>query len=100
MLSGVGPAEHLAKFNISIVRDLPGVGAHLVDHPVVDLNFKDRLNKSLRSLRPSQLMDFVFVLYAAMQYTIWRTGPLASNVSLGASRVSYSGLLLTIFPTV
>ncbi|KAM7191644.1 hypothetical protein V8F33_008740 [Rhypophila sp. PSN 637] len=31
-LSGVGPKEELAKFNISLVKDLPGVGANLGDN--------------------------------------------------------------------
>lgn len=32
MLSGIGPADHLAEHGISIVADLPGVGANLQDH--------------------------------------------------------------------
>lgn len=32
MLSGVGPAEHLRKFNISVVKDLPGVGQNMMDN--------------------------------------------------------------------
>jgi choline dehydrogenase len=32
MLSGVGPAEHLAEHGIPVVADLPGVGANLHDH--------------------------------------------------------------------
>jgi choline dehydrogenase len=32
MLSGVGPAEHLAEHGIAVVADLPGVGANLHDH--------------------------------------------------------------------
>ncbi len=35
MLSGVGPADHLAKLGIPVVRDLPGVGQNLRDHPLV-----------------------------------------------------------------
>ncbi|RDW85462.1 putative GMC oxidoreductase [Coleophoma crateriformis] len=31
-LSGVGPAAELESFNISVVADLPGVGANLQDH--------------------------------------------------------------------
>lgn len=33
MLSGVGPAEHLAEMGINLVHDLPGVGQNLRDHP-------------------------------------------------------------------
>ena len=35
MLSGVGPADHLAELGIATVRDLPGVGQNLRDHPLV-----------------------------------------------------------------
>jgi len=31
-LSGLGSAEHLAELGIPVVRDMPGVGAHLHDH--------------------------------------------------------------------
>lgn len=31
-LSGVGPADELAQFNISVISDLPGVGTNLQDH--------------------------------------------------------------------
>ncbi|KAG2414941.1 hypothetical protein HFD88_006129 [Aspergillus terreus] len=31
-LSGVGPADELKKFNISVIADLPGVGTNLQDH--------------------------------------------------------------------
>jgi len=33
MLSGIGPADHLRAHGIAVVRDLPGVGANLHDHP-------------------------------------------------------------------
>ena len=32
MLSGLGPADHLRDFQISVVADLPGIGANLQDH--------------------------------------------------------------------
>ena len=35
MLSGIGPAGHLAGLGIPLVRDLPGVGQNLRDHPLV-----------------------------------------------------------------
>ena len=43
MLSGVGPADHLASFGIPVLRDLPGVGQNMRDHPcvVVQLEAKE-----------------------------------------------------------
>ncbi|XP_029164204.1 glucose dehydrogenase [FAD, quinone]-like [Nylanderia fulva] len=32
MLSGIGPAKHLAELDIDVVRDVPGVGENLMDH--------------------------------------------------------------------
>lgn len=32
MLSGIGPAKHLSKLGINVIRDLPGVGENLMDH--------------------------------------------------------------------
>lgn len=37
LLSGVGPAEDLAAFGIPIIKDLPGVGKNLHDHPTVSV---------------------------------------------------------------
>ena len=37
MLSGIGPADHLAEHGIGVVVDAPGVGANLQDHLVAGL---------------------------------------------------------------
>jgi len=37
MLSGIGPAAHLAEHGIECLVDLPGVGANLIDHPEVPI---------------------------------------------------------------
>ena len=37
MLSGVGPADHLRSQGIPVVKDTPGVGQNLRDHPLVAL---------------------------------------------------------------
>ncbi len=33
MLSGIGPARHLAEHGVEVIHDLAGVGANLQDHP-------------------------------------------------------------------
>lgn len=40
MLSGIGPAKHLAEFGIDALVDSPGVGQNLRDHPTVHVSYK------------------------------------------------------------
>jgi choline dehydrogenase len=37
--SGIGPAGQLRRFGITVLVDLPGVGANLVDHPALDIEY-------------------------------------------------------------
>jgi choline oxidase len=39
MLSGIGPADHLRSVGLEVVQDVPGVGAHLLDHPEGVVNY-------------------------------------------------------------
>jgi choline dehydrogenase len=80
LLSGVGPAHDLQQLKIPIVKDLPGVGSHLVDHPVVDVYFKDKLNNSSKHIKPKTLPEVFKVIGSAVQYFITRRGALATNV--------------------
>ena len=36
--SGIGPAEQLRHLDLPVAADLPGVGANLVDHPLVSVD--------------------------------------------------------------
>lgn len=40
MLSGLGPARHLAEHGIPVLRDLPGIGANLQDHYIARLTWR------------------------------------------------------------
>jgi choline dehydrogenase len=78
MLSGVGPRQHLLKFGIALVQDVPALGLHLQDHPNVCLFYRgkqdpatfypqlygfDRVNPALPL--PRQQADTCFVFYSA-----------------------------------
>jgi choline dehydrogenase len=72
LLSGVGPPEELARHGIRPVRELPGVGLNLQDHPVASL--------LVEAVHPT-------TLYAAetagnlARYLLVRRGMLTSNAA-------------------
>ena len=81
MLSGIGPAEHLASHGIPIVADLPGVGSHLMDHIVIDLNYRDKTNSSLAGIRGESFSHSLSLMKALFEYRVSGRGPLSTNVS-------------------
>ncbi|KAF8896431.1 choline dehydrogenase [Infundibulicybe gibba] len=88
MLSGVGPASHLREHNVPVVHDLPGVGAQLVDHPVVDLFFKDKneiydTGKLPQEGEPGRGYGLLRAL--AKYYLFGIGGPLATNFGESAA---------------
>ena len=52
MLSGVGPADHLAEIGIEPIHDLAGVGSNLQDHPAIGIEYRyaqrSRYHRELR----------------------------------------------------
>ncbi len=45
LLSGVGPAEQLAKLGINPIHDLPGVGQNMKNHPSISLRYRSRAER-------------------------------------------------------
>jgi choline dehydrogenase-like flavoprotein len=76
MLSGVGPAAHLQQHGIPVLRDLPGVGQHLHDHPdvVQVLDAPD-----LKDLFGLSLSGMVQTLRGIIEWRKHRTGMLTTN---------------------
>jgi choline dehydrogenase len=72
MLSGVGPAEHLAMREVELLLDQPAVGENLGDHPATYTVFTTPEPDSLlAALEPAAMEEF-----EASQ-----TGPFASNLA-------------------
>ena len=81
MLSGVGPAEHLALREVEVLLDRPAVGENLSDHAATYMVWTTPEPQSLLlALEPAALEE----------YEATRTGPFASNFaeSGGFARVA------------
>lgn len=78
MLSGIGPADHLRDVGIDVRADVAAVGANLSDHVNIDLvaELKDHL--SLDKYKKPH-----WAAWACLQYALFRSGPVASNVVEG-----------------
>ncbi|KAJ7067209.1 hypothetical protein C8F01DRAFT_980240 [Mycena amicta] len=98
MLSGVGPANQLKEHGIPVVLDVPGVGDNLIDHPVIDVYFKDKLEDSVRILTPHTLSALPTLIKEVAQYQLWGTGKLATNFGESAAFVRSDDP--TLFPPV
>lgn len=71
MLSGIGPADHLAEHGIEVLVDNPHVGAHLMDHPMYLVNYDSSNPDNLGNAeKPIQLLN----------YLLRRKGMLTSNI--------------------
>jgi choline dehydrogenase len=72
MLSGVGPAEHLAMREIELLLDQPAVGENLSDHAAsFNVWTTPEPESLLKALEPAALEEF----------TATQTGPFASNLA-------------------
>jgi choline dehydrogenase len=73
-LSGLGPAELLQEMGIPVVRDMPGVGAHLHDHFNTYLVWRCAQPVTLNDLAMSAARK----LKAGVQYAFARSGHLSN----------------------
>ena len=80
MLSGIGPADHLRAHGIEIISDLPGVGGNLQDHLDVDIVYGVDPSRGLDKYR-----SWHWMLWAGLQYQLFRTGPVTSTIVEGGA---------------
>jgi choline dehydrogenase len=74
MLSGVGPAAHLAEYGIEVVADRPGVGQNLQDH--LELYVQQR---SVKPITLNSKLDLFSKALIGAEWLFLRSGPGTSN---------------------
>jgi choline dehydrogenase len=74
MLSGIGPAAHLAEHGIEVVADRPGVGQNLQDH--LELYIQAAASQPVSLFKYWSLLGKAYV---GARWLFTRTGPGASN---------------------
>ena len=78
MLSGIGPADHLAAQGIPVLVDAPAVGRDLSEHPLVYMTFAAREATSfLRALR------FDRAARSVLRWAVTGRGAFASQITSG-----------------
>jgi choline dehydrogenase len=81
MLSGIGPAAHLAQFGIPLLLDKPGVGANLHDHLQLRTIYEVSGVKTLNA----QYASLISRVGMGLDYALRRRGPMTMAPSqLGA----------------
>jgi len=83
LLSGIGPGAHLREMGISVVRDLPAVGANLHDHFNSYVSWRSTRHGTLNDLALSPARKVL----AGIQYALSRSGPLAGISTLAGIMV-------------
>jgi choline dehydrogenase len=75
MLSGIGDAQELKKFDIALVHHLPGVGKNLQDHPTAWIEYED-ISRQSAALNARTIPRYAM---AALAYFFARRGAFTSN---------------------
>ena len=78
-LSGIGPADLLARFGIPVVHELHGVGENLQDHLQVRLYYE--CTKAITT--NDQLNSLFGQAKIGLQWLLYRSGPLAVGINQG-----------------
>ncbi|XP_076296447.1 neither inactivation nor afterpotential protein G [Lasioglossum baleicum] len=87
MLSGIGPAEDLDKFQIPIVKDLPAVGKNFFDHIMLPIYVNLEAKVSITLFKLQTLPEVV-------NYFVFGRGWYATNGVMGVGRTNNSGVML------
>jgi len=95
MLSGIGPKEHLENHGIPVLRDTPGVGQNLRDHPLVALRAKTKPDFILDSNAPRMQALLRYTSTGSSDRNDIQIFPSSFSTPLGGDPFAEEGIRLT-----
>ena len=95
MLSGIGPKEHLEHHGIPVLRDTPGVGQNLRDHPLVALRAKTKPDFILDSNAPRMQALLRYTSTGSSDRNDIQIFPSSFSTPLGGDPFAEEGIRLT-----
>ncbi|KAI1847580.1 hypothetical protein JX266_006432 [Neoarthrinium moseri] len=88
MLSGIGPAQQLKSYNVTVNKELPGVGANLSDHHGLPVMMKVPGRESYRYMQISWLWAIWQVILFLWNGTgLLKTGTTSSTIYVNTSQL-------------
>jgi choline dehydrogenase len=95
MLSGVGPAEHLTANGIEVVKNIPGVGQNLRDHPLVAVRAKTKEGFPLDPNAPRMQTLLRYTATGSKDRNDIQIFPSSFSTPLGGDPFAEEGIRLT-----
>ena len=95
MLSGVGSAQHLTSKGIEVVRDTPGVGQNLRDHPLVAIRAKTKEDFPLDPNAPRMQTLLRYTATGSKDRNDIQIFPSSFSTPLGGDPYAEEGIRLT-----
>ena len=95
MLSGIGSAEHLTSQGIDLVRDTPGVGQNLRDHPLVAIRAKTKEEFPLDPNAPRMQTLLRYTATGSKDRNDIQIFPSSFSTPLGGDPFAEEGIRLT-----
>ncbi|MEE2949047.1 MAG: mycofactocin system GMC family oxidoreductase MftG [Chloroflexota bacterium] len=95
MLSGIGSAEHLTSQGIELVRDTPGVGQNLRDHPLVAIRAKTKEEFPLDPNAPRMQTLLRYTATGSKDRNDIQIFPSSFSTPLGGDPFAEEGIRLT-----
>ena len=95
MLSGIGPAAQLTAHGIPLIKDMPGIGQNLRDHPLVAIRAKSKDDFPLDPLAPRMQTLLRYTATGSDDRNDIQIFPSSFSTPLGGDPFAEEGIRLT-----